>query len=74
MRPWSDRAAALLATEGDYADFAAWQEWLETTATHNVDRQVMSGMLTADQVRLYAVMCDLADGVFVQPDAVVECH
>jgi len=30
-RPWGHRTASLVKTEGDYADFAAWEAWMLDT-------------------------------------------
>lgn len=60
-RPWAKRARELDESEGAYADFAAWKQWLEKSfADWGVEDDEFIETYTHD-VHLYAIMCDLAD-------------
>ena len=58
-RPWSKRAAELYEKEGHWADYAAWQGWLQTELD---DDMVLDNMDGVTQSRLYLACCKLADG------------
>lgn len=64
-RPWSKRADELEPTEGVWADYAAFKEWLSAQETR-LDAEGMFDAINdsagADGVKLYCLMCDLADG------------
>lgn len=67
--PWEKRAEELRTTEGGYADFVAWREWL--MACHDRHRKggsdveltpnVLDGLSTLDSIPLYGVFCEFAD-------------
>ena len=63
--PWSERAKELEATEGHYADYAAWREWLAKEWAETVDGTDHLPILeTLDNegwtvaVMLYSIFCD----------------
>lgn len=56
-RPWSKRAAELFETEGPYADFAAWQEWI----SHRDKDGVLQDVPLVFIAWMYAAMCELCD-------------
>ena len=64
-RPWSNRARELEESEGHYADYEAWREWLAKEWSDTVDGTDHSPILeTLDTegatvaVMLYSIFCD----------------
>jgi hypothetical protein len=63
-RPWHDRAEALFATEGHWADYAAWREWFarETGDTCPEMAEAVLDDAAGAAVHIYVLFCRVADG------------
>ena len=57
MRPWARLAEPLVETEGEYADFVAWEHWMLDTE----HEALLEPFATIDRVEFYALCCDLWD-------------
>jgi hypothetical protein len=55
--PWTKRALELAATEGYYADYAAWQEWFDA----RLDGELGGAVDTVHASKMYAAYCSLFD-------------
>ncbi len=62
IRPWEKRAEELFESEGPYADYAAWDEWLVSRLASDDATELFDGFGEIDKAVIYAIMCDLADG------------
>ena len=57
IRPWAYLTEALVESEGDYADFVAWENWM-----HDIEHAALMEPFTAiDRLEFYALCCNLWD-------------
>ena len=64
MIPWK-ATPEQEATEGHYADFAAWEDWLQAALNRvsgGTAGDDLMGSSDLDKVWLYSVMCNLCEG------------
>lgn len=60
-RPWAKRAEELEPVHGHWADFAAWQEWIQTRWSFD-DEGLTVSMDMVDETGWYVLCCELVDG------------
>jgi len=59
--PWESRADSLRESEGPYADFAAWEEWMSASVDEVLFCGEWDSMTTTTRVGLYNLFRKVAD-------------
>lgn len=72
-RPWHARTIALEPVEGAYADFVAWEQWMQADEERAAILEHLEEIDSLEPVFLYSDVCDIFDGrLDAEPDLVQE--